>query len=242
MSPPQNNEPGSLNLDTVISASEEAETGIVCETSPGKLPNATQRRDIASGETIDADGLIRFVVSPDGVLVPDVSHKLPGRGLWVRSDRASLEIAIKKNIFSKAAKRQVKTDAGLSGRVHDLLRRRCLDLLGLARREGGLVSGFEKVLTTTKSGKTAWLIEASDSAEDGRKRVLAAARAVNNGVKLCGCFGNAELSLALGLENAIHVALLPGRRVERWSLEMKRLSGFEPLTPIGWEAPPGPSG
>ena len=65
---------------------------------------------------------------------------------------------------------------------------------------GGLVSGFEKVLTTTKSGKAAWLIEASDSAEDGRKRVLAAARAVNNGVKLCGCFGNAELSLALGLK------------------------------------------
>ncbi len=240
MSPPQNNEPSSLTPDDVLSASDEAETGCVCETPAGKLPK--QRRDIASGETIDTDDLVRFVVSPEGFVVPDVAHKLPGRGIWLRSDRSSLELAVKKNIFAKAAKRQVRAAPGLSDQVHDLLRRRCLDLLGLARREGALVSGYEKVLTTTKSGKAAWLIEASDGAEDGRNRILAVRRAVGGDTKVCGSFSNAELSLALGLENAIHAALLPGRRVGRWSAEMKRLSGFEALMPSAWEPPPGPPG
>ena len=240
-SPPPTNEPASLNphdprLDG--SASDEAETAVLCEETSGKL-----RRDIASGQSIDTDGLIRFVVSPDGVLTPDIAQKLPGRGLWVAAERQALEIALKKNIFSRAAKRQVKADPNLTSLVHSLLRRRCLDLLGLARREGMTVSGFEKVLTGVKSGKVAWLIEASDGAADGRTRILTAVRAAGQGLnaaaKVCGCFDNTELSLALGQENAIHVALLSGRRVQRWSLEMKRLSGFEPLVPSGWEREPG---
>ena len=239
MSPPQNNESASLTDIDALSASDEAETGLVCETPGGKLPKDTARRDIASGETTGTDDLIRFVVSPDGQLVPDVAHKLPGRGLWVRSDQASLETAIRRNIFAKAARRQVRVDPDLIPQVHQLLRRRCLDLLGLARREGVIVTGFEKVLNTAKSGKAAWLIEASDGAEDGRKRIIAAAKATGSGTKVCGSFSNADLSLALGLENAIHAALLPGRRVERWSAEMKRLSGFEALVPPAWERPNG---
>ena len=239
MSPPQNNESAPLNDIDALSASDEAETGLVCETPAGKLPKDLARRDIASGETTNTDNLIRFVVSPDGQLVPDIAHKLPGRGIWLRSDRASLETAIRRNIFAKAAKRQVRADAGLVLQVHQLLRRRCLDLLGLARREGVIVTGFEKVLNTVKSGKAAWLIEASDGAEDGRKRILAAVKATGSVTKVCGTFSNADLSLALGLENAIHAALLSGRRVERWSAEMTRLSGFEAFTPAAWERPPG---
>lgn len=240
MSPQQNNEAAPLTEIDAISAAEAAETGILCETPSGRLP--VQRRDIASGDSADTDTMLRFVVSPDGILVPDVAHKLPGRGIWIRSERPALEIAIKKNIFARAAKRQVKADPALAGQVHDLLRRRCLDLLGLARREGLLVSGYEKILGNVKAGKLAWLIEASDGSADGRNRILAANRATQGKAKICGCFDNQDLSLALGLENAIHVALLPGRRVERWSSEMKRLSGFEPLVPAAWEAPGGPDG
>lgn len=244
MSPPSNNEPALSQterpLDDTISASDETEMVVLCEDGRGKLPKDLSRRDIASGETVSTDGLIRFVVSPDGILTPDISHKLPGRGLWIASERAALEIAIKKNIFSRAAKRQVKTDAGLIPMVHDLLRRRCLDLLGLARREGGIVGGFEKVLANVKSGKVAWLVEAADGSEDGRKRILYAGSQQSPSPNVCGSFNNAELSLALGQENAIHVALLSGRRVKRWSLEMKRLSGFEPLMPKGWERESSP--
>ena len=235
MSPPSNNEPPRLTETADdISAMEVAETGLVCETPAGK----PMRRDIASGQTVSTDGLIRFAVSPEGFLTPDIAHKLPGRGLWVASTRPALEIALKKNIFSRAAKRQVKADPNLPDVVHTLLRRRCLDLLGLARREGGIVGGFEKVLANVKSGKAAWIIEASDGSDDGRRRVLSAGAAQTHSPNVCGSFSNAELSLALGTENAIHVALLSGRRVKRWSLEMKRLSGFEPLVPQGWERRP----
>lgn len=240
MSPQQNNEAEPLIETDPISASDEAETGILCETSSGRLP--VQRRDVASGESADTDNMIRFVVSPDGIVVPDVAHKLPGRGIWVRADRSALEIAIRKNIFARAAKRQVKAEPGLIDQVHGLLRRRCLDLLGLTRREGLLISGYEKILGNVKAKKLAWLIEATDGSADGRNRILAANRAAQGQAKICGCFNNSDLSLALGLENAIHIALLPGRRIERWSSEMKRLSGFEPLIPAAWEGPGGPDG
>ncbi|MDI7775671.1 RNA-binding protein [Asticcacaulis sp. EMRT-3] len=239
-SPNSNNEPASLKTAEYEPVADEA-TGVevVPEDHRGRL---ILRRDLASGRSVDAEGLIRFVVSPEGLLTPDIAHKLPGRGLWVACERTSLEIAIKKNIFSRAARRQVKVAPELIPLVQDLLRRRCLDLLGLARREGQIVNGFEKVLATVKSGRCAWLIEASDSAEDGRKRLLTAMAAQVSPPKLCGCFGNAELSLALGQENAIHAAMLSGRRVQRWSMEMQRLSGFMPLTPPGWALSGAPQG
>lgn len=241
MSPHSNNEPASLNPDLSTSG-DEPEVAVLYEDAPGKLARSLIRRDIASGASVDTAGLIRFVVAPDGALTPDLAEKLPGRGLWVASDRPSLEIAIKRNIFSKAAKRQVKATPDLIPLVHTLLRRRCLDLLGLARREGGLINGFEKVLSSIKSGKTAWLIEACDGSEDGRKRLLAAVRAVPHSPKVCGAFSNDELSLAAGQENTIHAALLSGRRVQRWSAEMGRLSGFEPLTPVSWTGVEFPGG
>ena len=230
MSPPSSNEPPPLLIPNDEPAADDvADIAVLYEDGAGKL-----RRDIASGQPQDTSGLIRFVVSPTGEVVPDVLHKLPGRGLWVACDRASLDLAVKRHIFSKAAKRQVTVSPALSDQVHGLLRRRCLDLLGLARREGAMINGFEKTLAAIKSGKCAWLIEASDGAEDGRRKVMAAFRAQPFAAKVCGCFGNAELSLALGQENAIHAALVDGRRVQRWSFEMKRLSGFEPLVPEHW--------
>ena len=238
MSPASNNEPAFVTDPDAAPESSDSEVAVLCEETPGKLPKPLIRRDIASGESVDAARLIRFAISPDGVLVPDLSARLPGRGLWVAATRPALEIAIKRNIFSKAAKRQVRTDPGLADLVHDLLRRRCLDLLGLARREGGIVLGFEKVMAAVQSGKATWLVEASDGAEDGRRRILAAAAQQNPPPNLCGCFTNAELSLALGAENAIHAALGPGRRMQRWSAEMARLSGFEPLAPPGWRRDP----
>lgn len=223
----------SPNNESALLTDNTDEPAVLTEDPPGKL-----RRDIASGQSVDTSGLIRFVVTPDGGLVPDLAGKLPGRGMWVASERQALETALKKNIFSRSARRQVKAGPDLLQTVHTLLRSRCLDLLGLARRDGSLINGFEKVMASVKSGQVAWLVEASDGASDGRTRILSAAKVQNRVPNLCGCFSNAELSLALGTENAIHVALLSGRRVQRWSLEMTRLSGFEPLVPEAWR-PPG---
>src|SRR4051794_34660475 len=130
-----------------------------------------ERRDIVSGEVRDEAELIRFVAGPDGVVVPDLARKLPGRGLWVAADRASVETAAKKGLFSRSAKAKLAAPADLAGQVEILLKRRLLAALGLAKRGGDLISGFEKVSTAITSGKCAWLIEASDGAADGRRKL-----------------------------------------------------------------------
>ena len=121
-----------------------------------------ERRDLVSHQVMDESRLIRFVAGPDGQVVPDLGRKLPGRGLWVEASRASVETAVKKNGFTRAAKTRLNAPADLADLVERLLARRCLDQLGLARREGVLISGFEKSAASIRSGKAAWVIEAAD--------------------------------------------------------------------------------
>ncbi len=192
-----------------------------------------ERRDLVTHQAMDESRLIRFVAGPDGMVAPDLGRKLPGRGMWVEASRASVDMAVKKNLFSRSAKAQLKPSADLSNRVEELLVRRCLDQLGLARREGVLISGFEKSAAAIRSGKAAWLLEASDGAADGRGKLLSLAR--HQTTKICGAFSADDLSLALGLENAIHAVLLHGGRADRWTLEVERLAGFRSLRPAAWD-------
>src|SRR5687768_3786958 len=135
------------------------------ETSAAR-PHATlaqasrERRDIVSGEVMEEARLIRFVTGPEGQVVPDLARKLPGRGLWVAADRASVATAAKKGLFARAAKAQIKAAAELPDQVEALLKSRLLAGLGLAKRGGDLISGFEKVSAAIAAGKVAWLIEA----------------------------------------------------------------------------------
>ena len=191
-----------------------------------------ERRDLVTHQAMDETCLIRFVAGPDGAVVPDLARKLPGRGMWVAADRASIQTAAKKNLFSRSAKVPLKVPADLANTVESLLVRRCLDQLGLARREGVLISGFEKCAAAIRSGQAAWLIEASDGASDGRGKLLNLAR--HQATRVCGAFSADDLSLALGLENAIHAVLLAGGRADRWTLEVERLAGFRPLRPQDW--------
>jgi predicted RNA-binding protein YlxR (DUF448 family) len=201
-----------------------------------------ERRDIVSGEVMDEARLIRFVAGPGGVVTPDLARKLPGRGLWVAADRASVDTAVKKNAFSRSAKTKLSAPADLGGQVERLLLRRLLDGLGLARRAGDLTSGFEKVQSALRAGKVAWLVEASDGAADGRAKVLNLARHLEPRPGLVGVFTSAELGLALGAENVIHSAFLAGRGAERWGQDVLRLAGFRPLLPESWrEEPQGES-
>jgi predicted RNA-binding protein YlxR (DUF448 family) len=199
---------------------------------------ARERRDIVSGEAMAEARLIRFVAGPDGAVVPDLARKLPGRGLWVAADRASVEAAAGKNLFARAARRKLAAPAGLADLVEGLLRRRLLSGLGLARKAGDTTSGFEKVSAALSSGKCAWLIEASDGAADGRRKLLGLARKQPRAPGLIGAFTAAELGLALGLENVIHTAFLAGRAADRWAQDVHRLSGFCPLLPESWREEP----
>ena len=192
-----------------------------------------ERRDLVTHQAMDESRLIRFVAGPDGMVAPDLGRKLPGRGMWVEASRASIDAAVKKNLFSRSAKTQLKPSADLADTVETLLFRRCLDQLGLARREGVLISGFEKSAASIRSGKAAWLIEAADGSSDGRGKLVALAR--HQTTKVCGAFSADDLSLALGLENAIHAVLLHGGRADRWTTEVERLAGFRSLRPAAWD-------
>src|SRR6201991_1058847 len=103
------------------------------------------RTCIATGETGVPERMIRFVVGPEGDVVPDLARRLPGRGLWVKAERAAVERAVAKNLFARAARAAVKSAADLADRVERLLLERALADLGRARRAGRAVAGFVKV-------------------------------------------------------------------------------------------------
>ena len=197
-----------------------------------------ERRDIVSGEVMPEERLIRFVAGPGGAVTPDLARKLPGRGLWVAADRASVETAARKSLFARAAKARLTARPGLADQVETLLLKRLLSGLGLARKAGELIFGFEKVLAAVAGGKAAFLVEAVDGAQDGRRKLLAAFRKSPRPPRLIGLFGVEELGLALGGENVIHTAFLAGRGADRWTDDVERLSGFRPLFPESWREEP----
>lgn len=201
-----------------------------------------ERRDLVSGEVMPEERLVRFVAGPEGVVTPDVGRKLPGRGLWVAATREAVDQAAQKGGFSRAAKARLSAPPDLADQVENLLKIRLLSGLGLARRAGDLILGFEKTAQAIEQGKTAWMVEASDGAQDGRRKLLQSARrAADAGLptpRLFGVFSSEELGLALGLGNVIHLALLAGRGADRWTMDVERLSGFRPLIPLSWREEP----
>jgi len=166
--------------------------------------------------------LVRFVVDPAGQIVPDMAHRLPGRGLWLTARRDIVSQAVEKRLFARAAKAPVTVEAGLEDRIEVLLARRCAELLGLARRAGLIEAGFVKVRAALLKGDVAVLIAAMDGAEDGRAKLSALA----SGLVLVSCLSAAALGAALGREQAVHVALRRGPLADLFLAEARRLSGF----------------
>ncbi len=205
---------------------------------PG-IRGTRMRRCVASGDTLDDAALIRFVVDPEGSLVPDLAAKLPGRGGWVRADRAHLALAVKRRAFSRAFKRDVRIPENLDNLVETLLLRRLLDGLGLARRVGALVTGFEAVSQNIRKGALCALIEARDAAADGRRKMVGLAAKAAPGTVLCALASAEELSDALGVPTVVHAGLAPGRSWPVLAVDMARLAGFR--DPWPWEdaMPPG---
>ncbi len=203
-----------------LDAMETAEStdDLAAELSSGPL-----RRCIVTREVLPKDALIRFVIGPGGEIVPDVQGRLPGRGLWVKSDRAALTSAIGKKQFAKAARRSADVPSDLLERTVRLLRQRCLDHLGLARRAGQVVCGFEKVRDALRAGRVGVLVAASDGAADGRGKLKMMAGDLPTLAQLTAV----ELSAALGRENVVHAALAPGRFAERLLVDAARLSGLD---------------
>ena len=186
-----------------------------------------ERRCIVSGEVLPEGKLIRFAVSPDGEITPDIAATLPGRGIWVGATRAAVDTASAKNLFAKAARANVQVAADLALRVEALLVQHMQSDLGMARRAGQIFLGFDTVQRALQSDAPPVLvIEASDGAQDGKRKIFAAGHARGLKIQTIECLTSAELSVAVGRENVIHAALKSGRLQERLSLDAERLSGL----------------
>jgi len=189
------------------------------EAPEGRSP---QRRCIVTGEVRDRGVLLRLVVGPDGEIVPDVEARLPGRGLWLTPRRDIVERAVAKRIFARAARRPVSASPELVDRIESLLARRCCYSLGLARRAGLAVAGFDRVGEAVRHGRAALLLSALDGAEGGRRKIAALARDLPS----AGVLTAAELGAAFGRERIVHAAVGGGKLCRLLLLDLSRLAGL----------------
>jgi uncharacterized protein len=186
--------------------------------------SATVRMCAVTRQVRPIDELIRFVVSPQGEVVPDLKRKLPGRGLWVSASRRAVAEAVRRNHFSKGFKRELRVTPALAADTEVLLVRSAVEALAMAAKAGQVVSGFGKVedaLDQRKGqGLVRALIHASDGAADGIRKLDAQLDAIvrqnaGNGEEsrnfpVITALTSEQLDLALGRSNVIHAALLAG--------------------------------
>ncbi|MBT5458347.1 MAG: RNA-binding protein [Rhodospirillaceae bacterium] len=195
----------------------------------GRAPTApTERRCLVGRQTLPVDQLVRFVIGPDNAIFPDVAQRLPGRGMWVQSTRQAVDEACRQNLFAKAAKAAVSADKGLADRVEQLLHRRCLDLIGLARRSGCAVAGFEKVKMLLAEGKAGVLLLGSDCGKDGSRKLLPVAK----DVPVIDQFTCAELAHVFARERMAYGALASGTLAMRLISEARRFTGFREASAV----------
>jgi predicted RNA-binding protein YlxR (DUF448 family) len=246
--------PARTTSDDRLTAGDAAETdagppraGKAASREPASHPG---RRCIATMAVLPQGRMVRFVLSPDGHVTPDVSARLPGRGAWVTASAEALALAAKKGAFARAFKAQVKTAPDLAATVEQLLVRRAIDMLGMAKRSGDLILGYEQVREAVRDARPACLVAAADASEDQRNKVLALVRGLyapaatpasgempqNRALPpVAACFGADELGMALGRERVVHACLKQGRIAHAWMGELARLSGFRRVWLPGWQ-------
>lgn len=200
-----------------------------------------ERKCILSGEHAARDDLVRLALSPDGALLPDVRAKAPGRGAWLGVDRAALEQAQAKGRLKGALARAFKGAAvtvpdDLGAKIEAALRQQALDRLGLEARAGNVVTGAERIDVAARRGEVALLIHAADAGEDGRRKLDQAWRAgreegAEPAQGLVFPLDRTILSLALGRQNVVHIALTDRAAAARVRHALQRWRTF-----IGSEA------
>ncbi|KIC18265.1 MULTISPECIES: RNA-binding protein [unclassified Leisingera] len=184
----------------------------------------SERKCIATGESQPKQGLIRFVMGPDGQVVPDVMGKLPGRGVYVASSREALAAAVKKKLFARGFKAQVQVPDELVQEVERQVVRRLIELISLARKSGDAVSGFERVKDWLAKEEARVLIQASDGSGRGKSKLSTPYKG-----KFIGCLTADELGMAFGRQTAIHAALASGGLSKRVVDEAQRLQGLREM-------------
>jgi predicted RNA-binding protein YlxR (DUF448 family) len=166
--------------------------------------------------------MIRFVVGPDRSVVPDLAARLPGRGIWLSAQGDVLETARAKGGFARAARGPVQVPADLAGIVRTGLLRRITELLGLARRAGQAIAGFEKAQATVRAGRAGLLVQAADGSADECARFRSG---MPDGLAVVAPLDAAALGAVFGRDRVVHVAVTPGRLAQALANETARLAG-----------------
>jgi predicted RNA-binding protein YlxR (DUF448 family) len=181
--------------------------------------------------------MLRFVLGPDRILVPDLGERLPGRGMWLSAKADVIEQAIRRGAFAKAARGEVLAPPDLRATVEDGLRGRIRDLVGFARRAGQAVSGWQAAREWLQAGRVGLLVQAADGSPAEKARLLG-----HRQLPVAEPLSGAELGAPFGRDRSVHVAIARGRLAERIAAEAARLAGVSAAatetTPRG-SAPPG---
>jgi predicted RNA-binding protein YlxR (DUF448 family) len=211
--------------------------------APFRAREGSERRCVLTARIAGRDAFVRLAVSPVGEGLPDVLAKAPGRGAWIGVSRAALADALATGKLKAALSRAFKTGAltippDLSARVESALLRAFLDRLGLEMRAGKLILGSDRIANEARMGKTAALYHAADAGEDGSRKLDQAFRVGQDaeGADLAGQrlpLDRAALSVALGRDNVVHLALADRASAERVAIPLRRLLNF-----LGAERPP----
>lgn len=188
-----------------------------------RCPN---RRCISSGEICSKSDMIRFVVDPNNEILPDIFGKLPGRGIWVKTNKCALSKAISKDLFLKAANKKVIVRENLATLVEDIILKNVISLISLSRKSGVAVFGYEKVKSSLVNGTAKVLIQANDGSISQKEKL----RAPNGKNTYINCFTSKELGEAFGRNYVVHVCLTSGglsKRVVNEASRLNKLRGIE---------------
>jgi predicted RNA-binding protein YlxR (DUF448 family) len=216
----------------MLASAHNNETGDELDRGPSAAGQEhTSKRFCALTRTArPVDELIRFVVGPAGEAVPDIKRKLPGRGIWITATSEAVEEAIKRKLFARGFKRDVRVDTDLAGTTGQLLARAALDALAIAGKAGQVVSGFAKVEAVINRGEAIAVIHAADAAEDGKRKIDGVLRREMKknprDIPIIAAFSGGQLDLALNRLNVVHAALLAGPVSDTFIARTKRFERF----------------
>jgi hypothetical protein len=193
--------------------------------------SASERTCVVTGEKGPPDAMLRFALSPEGVVTPDIRRKLPGRGVWTRLDQRVVARAAKG--LSRGFRKNVSFDSGLAAKVDELLLDDALRFLGMVNKAGLVVAGAAKVEAALRSGRVVALIHAREGAADGIEKLDRLARAAAKPPLIINLFESLRLDLALGRTNVIHAALRAGSVSAAFLVKFARLSAYRSGEAVG---------
>jgi predicted RNA-binding protein YlxR (DUF448 family) len=211
------------------------------DAGPKNSAAGAERLCIATRDVKPVDEMLRFVVGPDGDVVPDLKRNLPGRGLWVTATRQALDEAVKRKAFGRGFKRDVRLPADFTAATERLLERATLDALAMVGKAKLAATGFAKVEAAIAKHRIKALVHAKDGAADGIRKIDGAARAQygeeSGRIVAVRTLTSEQLDLAFGRSNVVHAALLAGAATDTFIARFSRLERFRTgnLAGLGFE-------